>query len=66
MESCEKSVVLVAKDTYVASAAAYDLFVANYRKQQLEALETLRPHLQPDAGPVLDIGAGSVSIVHGF
>ena len=47
------------RDAYAPTAAAYDLFNAAARPAQLAALQALLPHLKPEAGPILDIGAGS-------
>lgn len=46
-------------DTYEAAAGAYDLFAMSHRPAQEAALERLLPRLRPEAGPILDIGAGS-------
>lgn len=46
-------------DPYAATAGAYDLLNAPWRSAQVGALERLRPLLRPDAGPILDVGAGS-------
>ncbi|MFT4227878.1 class I SAM-dependent methyltransferase [Micropruina sp.] len=46
-------------DPYAATAGAYDLLNAPWRSAQVAALERLRPLLRPDAGPILDVGAGS-------
>lgn len=46
-------------DGYAAAAAAYDLFNVPFRAAQVKALDRLVPLLQPDQGPVLDVGAGS-------
>lgn len=46
-------------DPYAATASMYDLLITDYRAQQVAALETLRPRLLTEVGPVLDIGAGS-------
>lgn len=46
-------------DSYSATAAAYDLFAAATRPLQLAALEAWLPLVQPEAGPILDVGAGS-------
>lgn len=46
-------------DAYAATAAAYDLFSTPARAGQVAALEELLPSLQPEHGPILDIGAGS-------
>ncbi|MFT4216512.1 MAG: class I SAM-dependent methyltransferase [Micropruina sp.] len=46
-------------DRYAATAGAYDLMNAPWRAVQVVALEHLLPLLQPDAGPILDVGAGS-------
>ena len=46
-------------DEYAAAAGAYDLFAAPYRSVQLAAIEELLPRLRPEAGPILDVGAGS-------
>ena len=46
-------------DPYAATASAYDLFTSPYRADQLTALEALLPRLAPNAGPILDVGAGS-------
>ena len=46
-------------DPYAATAGAYDLLSAPWRAAQIEALEHLAPRLRPDAGPILDVGAGS-------
>lgn len=46
-------------DRYRATASAYDLFSAPYRAAQLAALSEALPDFHPDAGPILDIGAGS-------
>ncbi len=48
-------------DAYAADAAAYDVFDAPTRAARTAALETLLPLLRLDAGPVLDVGAGSGS-----
>lgn len=49
----------VRPDAYAAAASAYDLFARPYRDAQYAALARLLPHLRPDAGPILDVGAGS-------
>lgn len=46
-------------DPYAATAGAYDLLNARWRSAQIKALERLRPLLRPDAGAILDVGAGS-------
>ncbi len=46
-------------DRYAATASAYELFARPYRDAQYAALGRLLPHLRPDGGPILDIGAGS-------
>lgn len=46
-------------DPYAATASAYELFAQPYRDAQHAALARLLPHLRPDDGPILDIGAGS-------
>lgn len=46
-------------DHYAATASAYDLYNAAYRRDQVAALNALRPRLSPSAGPILDVGAGS-------
>ena len=46
-------------DAYAATAGAYDLFAEPFRPYQLAALAELLARLRPDAGPVLDVGAGS-------
>ncbi|MFT3971772.1 MAG: class I SAM-dependent methyltransferase [Micropruina sp.] len=46
-------------DPYAATAGAYDLLNAPWRSAQINALERLRPWLRPDAGTILDVGAGS-------
>lgn len=46
-------------DTYAITAGAYDLFSEAFRPAQTAALEAVRPRLQPNVGPILDIGAGS-------
>ncbi len=46
-------------DPYAATAGAYDLLNAPWRSAQIKALERLRPLLRPDAGAILDVGAGS-------
>ncbi|MFV0374742.1 class I SAM-dependent methyltransferase [Microbacterium sp.] len=46
-------------DPYAASARAYDLFSAAARPGQSAALAAVLARLQPPAGPILDIGAGS-------
>jgi hypothetical protein len=46
-------------DPYAATAGAYDLFSASHRPAQLAALRRLLPELRPEAGPILDVGAGS-------
>lgn len=46
-------------DRYAATASAYDLYIAAYRRNQVAALKALRPRLSPSAGPILDVGAGS-------
>ena len=46
-------------DEYAATAGAYDLYASLARPAQLAALDELLPLLQPDAGPILDVGAGS-------
>ena len=46
-------------DPYAATAGFYDLVNAPWRDAQLAALERWRPLLRTDAGPVLDVGAGS-------
>ena len=46
-------------DPYAATAGAYDLLNTPWRAAQIAALEQLRPWLRPDAGPILDVGAGS-------
>lgn len=46
-------------DPYAATASFYDLVNAPWREGQLAALERLHPLLRPDAGPILDVGAGS-------
>lgn len=48
----------VPSDAYAATATAYELFNAPYRRAQLQALDALVPRLRPQAGPVLDIGCG--------
>ena len=46
-------------DRYAATAGLYDLMASSYRPAQLAALESLLAVLSPEAGPVLDLGAGS-------
>lgn len=46
-------------DQYAATAGAYDLFIGPYRSGQVAALDMLRTRLRPEAGPILDVGAGS-------
>lgn len=46
-------------DAYGATAGTYDLFAAADRPRVLTALDALLPRLLPQAGPVLDVGAGS-------
>lgn len=46
-------------DQYAATASAYDLIASPYRSAQVAALEMLRAKLRPEAGPILDVGAGS-------
>lgn len=46
-------------DSYAATASIYDLANAPWRGAQVAALERLLPLLRPDAGPILDVGAGS-------
>ncbi|GLY32375.1 hypothetical protein [Kineosporia sp. NBRC 101731] len=46
-------------DAYAPTAAAYDLVNAAARVAQRRAVQAWLPHLRPQAGPVLDIGAGS-------
>ncbi|WP_197280921.1 SAM-dependent methyltransferase [Microbacterium sp. No. 7] len=46
-------------DEYAAAASAYDLFAAAGREARLAAIDELVPRLRPEAGPVLDVGAGS-------
>ena len=47
------------QDPYVGTASAYDLLNASGRPEQVAAMRALLPLLQPEYGPVLDIGAGS-------
>lgn len=49
-------------DPYSATASAYDLFSAPYQAAQFAALAQVLPRLRADAGPILDIGAGSGAI----
>lgn len=46
-------------DLYRATASACDLFAAPYQDAQRAALRRALPSFQPDAGPILDVGAGS-------
>ncbi|WP_058234197.1 class I SAM-dependent methyltransferase [Devriesea agamarum] len=46
-------------DPYAATAGAYDLFIGRYRSDQVAALEVVGARLRPEAGPILDVGAGS-------
>lgn len=46
-------------DGYAATAGAYDLLNAPFRAAQVAALEPFLKLCRPEAGPVLDIGAGS-------
>ncbi len=46
-------------DSYAATASLYDLMNAPWRAAQIAALERLLPLLRADAGPILDVGAGS-------
>ncbi|HMR48087.1 MAG TPA: class I SAM-dependent methyltransferase [Arachnia sp.] len=46
-------------DAYAATASAYEFFALPFRDAQYAALDRLVPSLRPDAGPILDIGAGS-------
>lgn len=46
-------------DAYAATARAYELFAGPFRDAQFAALRELLPLLLPDAGPILDVGAGS-------
>lgn len=50
--------IVMDADDY-AAAGAYDLFAASARPAQTAALEALLPRLRPEAGPILDVGAGS-------
>ncbi|WP_454296084.1 class I SAM-dependent methyltransferase [Salana multivorans] len=47
------------QDRYQATASAYDLFAASAQPAQRAALEQVLPSFQPNAGPILDVGAGS-------
>ncbi|UYG16593.1 class I SAM-dependent methyltransferase [Brachybacterium huguangmaarense] len=46
-------------DAYAVTSGAYDLFAASARPAQLAALDAVEGLLRPEAGPILDIGAGS-------
>ncbi|MFT3942276.1 MAG: class I SAM-dependent methyltransferase [Ancrocorticia sp.] len=48
-------------DPYAVTATAYDLFALSVHDDQVAALEALLPRVFPEAGPILDIGAGSGS-----
>ncbi len=47
------------EDGYAPTAGAYDLFNLSARPGQLAALAEILPHVRPEVGPVLDVGAGS-------
>ncbi len=46
-------------DGYAATASMYDLMSAGAHPARLAALEALLAVLRPEAGPILDVGAGS-------
>ena len=46
-------------DAYRATAGMYDLIAASYVPEQLRAVTALCDHIDPQDGPVLDIGCGS-------
>ncbi len=46
-------------DAYAVTSGAYDLFAGPARAVQLAALDEVLTLLRPEAGPILDIGAGS-------
>lgn len=46
-------------DGYAATAGAYDLLNGPFRAAQVAAIEPFLLHCRPEAGPVLDVGAGS-------
>lgn len=47
------------RDPYAAAAGMFELVAAPYRSASLAALDALPPRLRPDAGPILDVGAGA-------
>ncbi len=61
LRSEESGVTMQASSTdpYAATAAAYDLFAMAAQPEQIAALECLIPHIAPDSGIILDVGAGS-------
>ncbi|MCP3424677.1 hypothetical protein NBM05_01165 [Rothia sp. AR01] len=49
------------RESYAATASAFDLFSAPARPARLAALGELLPLLRPEEGPILDVGAGSAA-----